>query len=111
LVTHRLQRLAAKEFADQFRELFAVLGGVYVANPPLRSLHSQASLNKLKLEQFHRLSSAELIESLRPGRPGALKVRPDGTMLDGHHRIIVLRERGVAIDELPREVLPHASED
>jgi hypothetical protein len=25
-------------------------------------------------------------------------------MLDGHHRIYVLRKRGVAVDELPREI-------
>jgi hypothetical protein len=24
-------------------------------------------------------------------------------MLDGHHRIYVLRERGIAVDDLPRE--------
>jgi hypothetical protein len=34
-------------------------------------------------------------------------VRQDGTVLDGHHRIAVLRERGVAVDTLPREVVPH----
>ena len=27
-------------------------------------------------------------------------------MLDGHHRIMVLRERGVTVDTLPREVVP-----
>jgi hypothetical protein len=52
------------------------------------------------------LSTVELIESLEPGRPGALKARPDGTVLDGHHRIMVLRERGVSVDTLPREVAP-----
>jgi hypothetical protein len=34
----------------------------------------------------------------------ALKARPDGTVLDGHHRI-VLREREVGVDTLPREVV------
>jgi len=41
------------------------------------------------------------------GEPGALKARPDGTVLDGHHRIVVLRERGFDVDALPREVVPH----
>jgi len=59
----------------------------------------------VKLDQFRRLSTAELVASLAPGRPGALKARPDGTVLDGHHRIVVLRERGVDVDVLPREVL------
>jgi len=78
-----------------------------VADPPLRLLHSDATLRRAKLDQFRRLSTAELIESLALGRPGALKARPDGTVLDGHHRIVVLRERGVDVDTLPREVVPH----
>ena len=77
-----------------------------MAQPPLRLLHSEAILSKVKLEQFRRLSTAELIQSLLPGAPGALKARPDGTVLDGHHRIVVLRERGVGVNALPREVVP-----
>jgi hypothetical protein len=42
----------------------------------------------------------------RSGR--ALKTRPDGTMVDGHHRIKILRERGVDVDYLPREIVPKA---
>lgn len=76
-----------------------------VAQPPLLLLHSEAILSRVKLEQFRRLSTGELIESLALGRPGALKARPDGTVLDGHHRIVVLRERGVSVDTLPREVV------
>lgn len=45
----------------------------------------------------------ELIRSLCPGEPGALKVKPDGTIMDGHHRVYVLRERGLDIDALPRK--------
>lgn len=74
---------------------------------PLRSLHAEAILSRVKLDHFRRLSTAELIESLALGKPGALKARPDGTVLDGHHRIVVLRERGVSVDTLPREVVPH----
>jgi len=78
-----------------------------VAQPPLRSLHSEATLNGLKLDQFRRLSTAKLVASLALGEPGALKARPDGTVLEGHHRIVVLRERGFDVDALPREVVPH----
>jgi hypothetical protein len=78
-----------------------------MAQPPLRLLHSEDILSKVKLDQFRRLSTTELIASLALGRPGALKARPDGTVLDGHHRIVVLRERGVGVDTLPREVVPH----
>ena len=82
-----------------------------MAQPPLRLLHSEASLSKVKLDQFRRVSTTELIESLRPNAPGGLKARPDGTVLDGHHRIVVLRERGVDVDTLPREVLPQEPGD
>ncbi len=77
-----------------------------VADPLLRLLHSEATLNRVKLDHFRRLATVEIIESLEPGRLGALKARPDGTVLDGHHRIVVLRERGVSVDTLPREVVP-----
>lgn len=71
---------------------------------PLKPLHSESSLSQPKLDVFRRLSSEQLVASLRPGEPGGLKARPDGTILDGHHRIFVLRERGVDIDSLPREL-------
>lgn len=73
---------------------------------PLRLLHSETILSRVKLDQFRRLSTSDLIESLALDKPGALKARPDGTVLDGHHRIVVLRERGVGVDTLPREVVP-----
>ncbi len=76
-----------------------------MAEPPLRFLHSEAILSDVKLERFRILPTADLIESLRPGQSGALKTRPDGTVLEGHHRLVVLRERGIDLDALPREVL------
>jgi hypothetical protein len=77
-----------------------------MSQPSLRPLHSEATLNNVKLDHFRRLTTDELIESLGLAKPGALKARPDGTTLDGHHRIVVLRERGVSVDTLPREVMP-----
>jgi hypothetical protein len=73
---------------------------------PLSPLHSDDQLIPSKLEKYRQVTTDELIESLRPGRVGALKARPDGTMIDGHHRVKVLRERGVDVDALPREVIP-----
>jgi len=70
---------------------------------PLKFLHSE--MNRVKIEVFRRLSSTELCASLAPGRPGSLKASPDGTVLDGHHRVTVLLERGVNIHELPREIM------
>lgn len=71
--------------------------------PPLRSLHPESSLSQPKLTQFDKLTTEELMESLSPRQEGALKVKRDGTMIDGHHRIKVLRDRGVDVDALPRE--------
>jgi hypothetical protein len=77
-----------------------------VTQPPLKALHAQAVLSQTKISQFSRLSNDELIKSLEPGKPGSLKAREDGTVMDGHHRLQVLRDRGVDIDALPREVIP-----
>jgi len=54
---------------------------------------------------FARLDTDALKSSLAPGHEHCLKTRPDGTMLDGHHRIHVLRMRQVDVDALPREVI------
>lgn len=76
--------------------------------PPLIPLHPDKSLSPAKLEQYAKASTQELIHSLRPRQSGSLKVRPDGTMVDGHHRIKILRERGVDVDSLPREIVAKA---
>lgn len=74
--------------------------------PPLSPLHADSSLNPLKITKYEKLPTRELIDSLKPGEEGSLKVRPDGTMIDGHHRIKILRVRGINVDELPREIIP-----
>ena len=71
----------------------------------LKFLHSESTLNRVKLELFRSLSTDQLKSSLEPGQQGSLKVRPDGTVLDGHHRISVLVERGEDIHQLPREIM------
>jgi hypothetical protein len=76
--------------------------------PPLIPLHPDSSLSPAKLEQYAKLSTEDLIDSLRPGQSGSLKARPDGTMVDGHHRIKILRDRGVDVDSLPREIVAKA---
>jgi hypothetical protein len=75
------------------------------ANPPLKSLHPDSSLSRPKLSKFEQQGTDLLIRSLIPGQRDSLKARPDGTILDGHHRIHVLRRRGVNVDALPREVI------
>jgi hypothetical protein len=81
-----------------------------MGQPPLRPLHRDESLNKVKLAQFERLQIEELLRSLEPGRSNCLRVRPDGTILEGHHRIYVLRARGVDVDGLPRQIEEKQSE-
>ena len=72
--------------------------------PPLKLLYSEDVLIKLKLEYFRTISTDELSKSLKPETTNALKTRSDGTIMDGNHRIKVLRERGFEVDGLPREI-------
>ena len=75
------------------------------SKPLLKFLHAHDDLNLVKLDYFRRLTVSDLKLSLLPGETGSLKVRPDGTVLDGHHRIKVLSDQGEDIDELPREII------
>lgn len=77
-----------------------------MSQPPLKPLHADDSLIKSKLGEYSKCANDTLIESLRPGNTGSLKVRPDGTIVDGNHRIKILRDRGVDVDSLPRDIVP-----
>jgi ParB-like chromosome segregation protein Spo0J len=74
-------------------------------NQPFKSLHPEGNLNAGKLAQIDRLSTEALLASLLPGLKECLKTRPEGTILDGHHRIQILRQRGVDVDGLPRQII------
>jgi len=76
--------------------------------PPLIPLHNDESLLHLKLEKFRKIETDKLVKSLAPEQDGSLKTRADGTIVDGHHRIKVLRDRGVDVDSLPREIIPRS---
>ena len=78
--------------------------------PPLTPLHADESLILSKLDLFRKVSTEEIKKSLEPGQQGSLKARLDGTMLDGHHRVRILRERGVNVDALPREIVSREDE-
>jgi hypothetical protein len=78
--------------------------------PSLKFLHSRNTLNGVKLALFRRLTTEELKSSLAPGRQGSLKARKDGTVLDGHHRLSILVERGEDVDLLPREIIKRSHE-
>lgn len=72
---------------------------------PLKPLHPDSSLTAAKLSQIDRIPTEILLHSLLPGQKDCLKTRPDGTILDGQHRIKILRSRGVDVDALPRETI------
>ena len=94
------------KFSRYFRRLACTIDAMdSKGEPKLRFLHSESALNRVKLDLFRRLKTGELKASLVPGRQGSLKVRADGTVLDGHHRLSVLVERGEDIDQRPREII------
>jgi hypothetical protein len=78
--------------------------------PPLKPLHPESSLSSAKLAAFERWTTDKLLQSLAPGQEHCLKSTPDGTMLDGHHRIFILRCRNEDVDSLPREIIAAAGE-
>lgn len=73
--------------------------------PPLVPIHADETLIASKLARCRKLTTDDIVESLRPGTEHSLRARPDGTLLNGHHRIKVLRERGFDVDSLPRELI------
>jgi hypothetical protein len=73
--------------------------------PRLVFLHSDEAMSQAKLAMFRRSPTDAIRFSLLPGQPGSLKVRPNGIVLDGHHRLLVLLERGEDIHQLPREIM------
>jgi len=100
------RELGDSKFSRYFRQSICTIDAMgSKGRPNLRFLHSEGALNRVKLDLFRRLSTADLKASLVPGQKGSLKVRVDGTVLDGHHRLTVLVERGENIDRLPREII------
>jgi hypothetical protein len=62
-----------------------------MSEPPLKPLHPDETLIQGKLDQYDKLSTEEIVASLLPGQTGSLRARPDGTILNGHHRLKILR--------------------
>ena len=75
--------------------------------PPLRRIHTDKTLatgaSRFSLTYWRTRKTKEIVESLRPGKQEALKVKPDGRIINGNVRIKVLEERGFEVDELERE--------
>lgn len=77
--------------------------------PPLRRIHSDEMLEvgagRFSLVHWRRRETEEIVESLRPGKPESLKVKPDGRVLDGNARVKVLEERDFDVNTLERETI------
>lgn len=77
--------------------------------PPLQRIHPdatyQAGSAKLALEYWRNQSTDAIVRSLAPGSREALRVKPDGRIMNANTRIKVLEERGFDIASLPREVV------
>lgn len=75
----------------------------------LRRIHADDTLEtgvgRFSLAYWRQRSTEEIIESLRPGKSEALKVKPDGRILNGNVRVKILEERGFDIDSLEREIV------
>jgi hypothetical protein len=80
------------------------------ANPPLRRIHSDQTLetgiSRFTLEYWRKQATDGIVKSFQPRNPEALKIKPDGRIMNGNTRIKVLEERGFDINSLPREALP-----
>ena len=75
--------------------------------PPLRRIHTDETLtagtSRFSLTYWRARKTKEIVEFLRPGKQEALRVKPDGRIINGNVRITVLEERGFDVDELERE--------
>jgi RHS repeat-associated protein len=77
--------------------------GSSAGGQPLKGLHSEAARSKASFDYWNKKSTQEIIDSLKPGQPEALRVKLDGTIMNGNTRVDILSERGVDINNLPRE--------
>lgn len=65
----------------------------------LKFLHAEDTLSAVKLRLFRERPTEWIILTPQPGQLGSLKVRLDGKVLDGHHRLAILLERGDALSQ------------
>jgi hypothetical protein len=79
------------------------------SQPSLQRIHPDATYQggsaKLALEYWQKQSTADIVRSLAPGSPEALRVKPDGRVMNGNTRVKVLEERGFDVNSLPREIV------
>lgn len=78
-------------------------------HPPLQRIHSDETLesgaSRFSLAYWRQQKTEEIIESLRPGKSEALKVKSDGRILNGNVRVKILEERDFDVNNLEREII------
>jgi hypothetical protein len=77
--------------------------------PPLRRIHADETIasgpGRFSLDYWRGRATEEVVESLRPGKAEAPRVKPDGRIVNGNVRVTVLEERGFDVEGLEREVV------
>jgi RHS repeat-associated protein len=77
----------------------------------LTFLHSRETLQGLStLDSIRKMSTEQIIESLKPGGSQPMVVRADGLIMNGNSRLFILQERGVDIQNLNIPFLTHVPE-
>ncbi|GAB3476034.1 hypothetical protein GCM10027440_08410 [Nocardiopsis coralliicola] len=103
------------EPTPSLEELLRSTDGTACANPDpragptskpgeLKQLHTEDAMKDSTLDALRDRSTDDIVASLKPGAAEPLRVKPDGTIMDGNHRIKILQERGIDVDDLPREI-------
>jgi hypothetical protein len=79
------------------------------SRPPLQPIHPdaiyQSGAAKVALEYWRQQATEIIVGSLAPNSREALRVKPDGRIMNGNTRIKVLEERGYDVNNLAREVV------
>jgi len=79
------------------------------AQPDLQILHSNEttlSSNRSSYDFWSSKSTQEIIDSLTVSGTEPLTVKANGTVMQGNTRILILQERGVNVNSLPRAPYP-----
>jgi hypothetical protein len=89
------------ELHDQLKILYKILATPIRPKPPdLKTMHTDRALDKRSLEYWRKQPSEEIVKSLQTPGNERLRIRPDGTVLQGNHRVKVLLERGYDTSKL-----------
>jgi hypothetical protein len=73
---------------------------------PLKIIHLVPPLQgSASYQDWDKKSTQEIVDSSGKDKKDGLKVYPDGAIANGNTRITILKERGVDVDNLPRDII------